>query len=208
MKILVTGFEPFAGEVINSSLEAIQLLPDTIENAQIVKTTIPTVFGKSIETLKEMLEKEKPDVVICVGQAGGRAEITIERVAINIDDASIPDNEGNLPKDQIIFKDGENAYFSNLPIKKIVEAIKECKIPASISNSAGTYVCNHLMYGLLYFINKKYKNIRGGFIHVPYLPEQVLNKKNVPSMSLDNIALALNCTIKKIIEESHFDKSL
>lgn len=202
MKILVTGFEPFAGEVKNSSLEAIQLLPDTIENAQIVKTTIPTVFGKSIETLKEILEKEKPDVVICVGQAGGRAEITIERVAINIDDASIPDNEGNLPKDQVIFEDGENAYFSNLPIKKIVEAIKECKIPASISNSAGTYVCNHLMYGLLYFINKKYKNVRGGFIHVPYLPEQVLNKKNIPSMSLDNIVLALKCTIKKIIEES------
>jgi len=202
MKILVTGFEPFAGEVKNSSLEAIQLLPDTIENAQIVKTTIPTVFGKSIETLKEILEKEKPDVVICVGQAGGRAEITIERAAINIDDASIPDNEGNLPKDQVIFEDGENAYFSNLPIKKIVEAIKECKIPASISNSAGTYVCNHLMYGLLYFINKKYKNVRGGFIHVPYLPEQVLNKKNIPSMSLDNIVLALKCTIKKIIEES------
>jgi pyroglutamyl-peptidase len=202
MKILVTGFEPFAGETKNPSLEAIHQLPDKIENTKIVKASIPTVFRKSIETLKECLEKEKPDVVISVGQAGGRSEITIERVAINVDDASIPDNEGNLPKDQVIFEDGENAYFSNLPIKKIVETIKECKIPASISNSAGTYVCNHLMYSLLYFINKKYKNVRGGFIHVPYLPEQVLNKKNVPSMSLDNIVLALKCTIKKIIEES------
>jgi len=201
MKILITGFEPFGGEVVNPSFEAVKQLPDSFENSQIVKAAIPTVFRKSIDTLYKLIEKEKPDVVICVGQAGGRAEITIERVAINIDDAKNPDNEGNTPKDEVIFEDGENAYFSNLPIKKMVEEIKNCKIPASISNSAGTYVCNHLMYGLLYLINKKYKNMKGGFIHVPYLPQQVLNKRNVPSMSLDNIVQALVCSIKAILKE-------
>lgn len=201
MKTLITGFEPFGGEVVNPSFEAVKLIPDSIDNVQIVKASIPTVFRKSIEILDKLIREEKPNVVICVGQAGGRAEITIERVAINIDDANNPDNEGNTPKDEVIFEDGENAYFSNLPIKKMVEEIRNCKIPASISNSAGTYVCNHLMYGLLYLINKKYKNIKGGFIHVPYLPQQVLNKRNVPSMSLENIVQALVCSIKAIIKE-------
>ncbi|EKF49157.1 pcp pyrrolidone-carboxylate peptidase [Thermosipho africanus H17ap60334] len=201
MKILVTGFEPFSGEKINPSFEAVKKLPNYIGNAQIIKASIPTIFRKSIEVLDELIVKEKPEIVICVGQAGGRYEITVERVAINIDDANIPDNEGNNPKDKVIFEDGENAYFSNLPIKKMVEEIKNCNIPASISNSAGTFVCNHLMYGLLYLINKKYKNMKGGFIHVPYLPQQVLNKKNVPSMSLDNIVQALVCSIKAILKE-------
>jgi pyroglutamyl-peptidase len=201
MKILVTGFEPFSGEKINPSFEAVKKLPNYIGNAQIIKASIPTIFRKSIEVLDELIVKEKPEIVICVGQAGGRYEITVERVAINIDDANIPDNEGNNPKDKVIFEDGENAYFSNLPIKKMVEEIKNCNIPASISNSAGTFVCNHLMYGLLYLINKKYKNMKGGFIHVPYLPQQVFNKKNVPSMSLDNIVQALVCSIKAILKE-------
>ncbi|HEY8363152.1 MAG TPA: pyroglutamyl-peptidase I, partial [Tissierellaceae bacterium] len=112
------------------------------------------------------------------------------------------DNEGNQPVDEIIFEDGENAYFSNLPIKALVEKIKEAGIPASISNSAGTFVCNHIMYGLLYLIDKKYPHIKGGFIHVPYLPKQVVNKRNTPSMSLDNIKEALILAIKAIIENS------
>ncbi|MBB6063033.1 pyroglutamyl-peptidase [Thermosipho japonicus] len=203
MKILITGFEPFGGEKINPSFEAVKKLPNNIDNAQIIKTSIPTVFRKSIEVLEQLIVKEQPDIVICVGQAAGRYEITVERVAINIDDANIPDNEGNNPKDKVIFEDGENAYFSNLPIKKMVEEIKNCNIPASISNSAGTFVCNHLMYGLLYLINKKYKNMKGGFIHVPYLPQQVINKKNIPSMSLDNIVTALTCAIKSIIRETN-----
>ncbi|WP_126993592.1 pyroglutamyl-peptidase I [Thermosipho globiformans] len=203
MKILVTSFEPFGEEKINSSFEAVKKLPNNIDNVQIIKASIPTVFRKSIEVLEELIEKEQPDIVICVGQAGGRYEITVERVAINIDDANIPDNEGNTPKDKVIFEDGENAYFSNLPIKKMVEEIKNSNIPASISNSAGTFVCNHLMYGLLYLINKKYKNMKGGFIHVPYLPQQVINKKNTPSMSLDNIVTALTCAIKSITRETN-----
>ena len=202
MKVLVTGFEPFGGEKINPSFEAVKLLPDSMDGVSIIKRQVPTVFRKSIEELKRLIEEIKPDVVLCVGQAGGRSEISIERVAINIDDANIKDNEGNQPVDEIIFEDGENAYFSNLPIKALVEKIKEAGIPAGISNSAGTFVCNHIMYGLLYLIDKKYPHIKGGFIHVPYLPKQVVNKRNTPSMSLDNIKEALILAIKAIIENS------
>lgn len=200
MKVLVTGFEPFGGEKINPSFEAVKLLPDSIDGVSIIKRQVPTVFRKSIEELKRLIEEIKPDVVLCVGQAGGRSEISIERVAINIDDANIKDNEGNQPVDEIIFEDGENAYFSNLPIKAMVEKIKNNGIPACISNSAGTFVCNHIMYGLLYLIDKKYPHIKGGFIHVPYLPEQVVDKRNIPSMSLDNIKKALVLAIEAIIE--------
>lgn len=200
MKVLVTGFEPFGGEKINPALEAVKKLEDNIAGAKIVKAEIPTVFKKSIEKLEELIEKEKPDIVICVGQAGGRSEITIERVAININDARIPDNEGNQPIDEPIFKDGENAYFAKLPIKALVKEIRDNKIPASVSNTAGTFVCNHLMYGLLYLIDKKYPNMKGGFIHVPFIPEQVVNKRNIPSMSLEDIIKGLRAAIKAAIE--------
>ncbi|NMB08491.1 MAG: pyroglutamyl-peptidase I [Tissierellia bacterium] len=198
MKILVTGFEPFGEEVINPSLEAIKKLDNEIMGAEIIKLKLPTVFGKSIDILENALEKEKPDVVISIGQAGGRDKITVERVAINISDARIPDNKGNKPIDEIIFEDGENAYFSNLPIKKIVEEMKKENIPAAISNTAGTYVCNHIMYGLLYNIDKKYPKMKGGFIHIPYIPEQVI-EKNAPSMSLENIVKGINIAIETIL---------
>ena len=198
MKILVTGFEPFGEEVINPSLEAIKKLDNEIMGAEIIKLKLPTVFGKSIDILENALEKEKPDVVISIGQAGGRDKITVERVAINISDARIPDNKGNKPIDEIIFEDVENAYFSNLPIKKIVEEMKKENIPAAISNTAGTYVCNHIMYGLLYNIDKKYPKMKGGFIHIPYIPEQVI-EKNAPSMSLENIVKGINIAIETIL---------
>ena len=198
MKILVTGFEPFNDEKINPSLETIKKLDNEIMGAKIIKLKLPTIFGKSINILENVLEKEKPDVVISIGLAGGRENITIERVAINISDSRIPDNEGNKPIDEIIFEDGDNAYFSNLPIKKIVEEMRKENIPAAISNTAGTYVCNHIMYGLLYNIDKKYPNMKGGFIHIPYIPEQVI-EKNAPSMSLDNIVKAINIAIKTIL---------
>ncbi|WP_066497166.1 pyroglutamyl-peptidase I [Abyssisolibacter fermentans] len=200
MKVLMTGFEPFGGEKINPSFEAVKKLDDQIVGAHIIKAEIPTVFRKSIETLTKIIEKEKPDIVICVGQAGGRCDITVERVAINIDDARISDNEDNQPIDKKIYEDGKNAYFSNLPIKAMVKEINDNLIPASISNTAGTFVCNHIMYGLLYMINKKYTNIKGGFIHVPFIPEQVIGKKNVPSMILDNIVKGLKCSIKATVE--------
>ncbi|AUS97292.1 pyroglutamyl-peptidase I [Clostridium thermosuccinogenes] len=191
MKILITAFEPFGGEKVNPALEAMKLLPDKIGNFQILKLELPTIFYKSIEKVWQYIDEYKPDAVISLGQAGGRACISIERVAINVDDASIADNDGNLPIDQPIFEDGENAYFSNLPIKNMVEAIKKAGIPARISNTAGTYVCNHVMYGVLYKLHKENLNIKAGFIHVPFMPEQVVDKPEKPSMSLENIVKAI-----------------
>ena len=199
MRILFTGFEPFGGEKINPALEAVKRLDREIAGAEIIKLELPTVFRKSINILESALEREKPNAVICIGQAGGRDRISIERVAINISDARIPDNEGSRPIDETIFKDGENAYFSNLPIKEIVNVLKANNIPGEISNSAGTYVCNHIMYGLLYNIDKKYPKVKGGFIHIPYLPEQVIDKANTPSMSLDNIIKGLTLTVETLV---------
>lgn len=200
MKVLITGFDPFNGESINPAFEAIKLLPNTILDVDIIKLEIPTVFKKSISYIEKTIENIKPDIIILVGQAGGRYSITIERVAINIDDTKIKDNEGNMPVDKIIKEDGENAYFSNLPIKLIADNIIRNGIPANISNDAGTFVCNHVMYGTLYLINKKYNNIKSCFIHVPYIPEQVLTKSNTPSMSLLDISKSLEISIKTCIE--------
>ena len=202
MKILITGFDPFDGESINPALEAVKKLPDTILDQEIIKIEIPTVFRKSLEKLEENIQKHNPDVVISIGQAGGRFGITPERVAINIDDARIKDNDGNQPIDISIYEDGEAAYFSSLPIKAMVKKLNDNGIPASVSNTAGTFVCNHVMYGILYLIDKKYPNIRGGFIHVPYIPSQVTTKPNTPSMSIDDIAKGLELSIKAVIENS------
>ena len=206
MKLLLTAFAPFDGERINPALEAVKLVKDRIGNLLIVKLEVPTVFGKSIDTVREAIERERPDFVLSIGQAGGRAEITPERVAINLNDARIPDNEGNQPIDEPIFPDGENAYFSTLPVKAMVEAIRKEGLPSSLSNSAGTYVCNHLMYGVLYYLDKR-PGMKAGFIHVPYIPEQTKNKKEMPALELSEIvrgleaaitAIAINGTDKKL----------
>lgn len=200
MKILVTGFDPFGKEKINPAIEAVKRLPDAIAGAEIIKLEIPTVYKKSLKKIYECIEVIQPDVVLSIGQAGGRSDISIERIGINIDDFRIKDNEGNQIIDEPIFKDGKNAYFSTLPIKAIVKKLKDHKIPASISNTAGTFVCNHVFYGVCYMIDKKYSNIRSGFIHIPFLPEQVLDKSNMPSMSLDNIIDGLIYAIEAIVE--------
>lgn len=202
MKVLITGFDPFGGENINPALEAVKKLPDTICNAEIIKLEIPTVFRKSLEKIEENIIKHNPDIVISVGQAGGRSGITPERIAINIDDARIPDNETKQPIDIPIFEDGENAYFTNLPIKAMIKEMKLAEIPCSISNTAGTFVCNHVMYGILYMASKKYPNIKGGFIHVPYIPSQVLEKPNMPSMSIENIVKGLELCIKVAVTKN------
>ena len=201
MKVLITGFDPFGGEPINPALEAVKLLPDTISGAEIIKLEIPTVFRKSLAKIEEAIELHNPDIVISIGQAGGRFGITPERVAINIDDARIEDNEGNQPLNGPIFEDGENAYFSSLPIKAMVAEIRKADIPASVSNSAGTYVCNHLMYGVLYTIAKKYPSMCGGFMHVPFITSQVVNRPtNAPSLSLDTIVKGIEAACKAIAE--------
>ena len=202
-KLLLTAFTPFDGERINPALEAVKLVKDKIGNLEIVKLEVPTVFGKSIETVREAIEREKPDFVLSIGQAGGRAEITPERIAINLDDARIPDNEGNQPIDEPIFPDGENAYFSTLPVKAMVEAIRKEGLPSSLSNSAGTYVCNHLMYGVLYYLDKR-PSMKAGFIHVPYIPEQVKDKKEMPALPLSVIVRGLEAAIQAV-EENELD---
>ena len=202
-KLLLTAFTPFDGERINPALEAVKLVKDKIGNLKIIKLEVPTVFGKSIDTVREAIERERPDFVLSIGQAGGRAEITPERVAINLDDARIPDNEGNQPIDEPIFSDGENAYFSTLPVKAMVEAIRKEGLPSSLSNTAGTYVCNHLMYGVLYYLDKR-PRMKAGFIHVPYIPEQVKDKKEMPALPLSDIVRGLEAAIQAV-EENELD---
>jgi hypothetical protein len=200
MKILVTGFNPFGEDKINPAIESVKKLPDEIKGVKIIKLEIPTVYMKSLEKIDEAIKEYNPDVILSIGQAGGRPDITVERVGINVDDYRIKDNEGNQPIDTKIYDDGENAYFSNLPIKAIVENIRKNNIPASISNTAGTFVCNHVLYGVQYLLDKKYPNKKSGFIHIPFLPEQVISRPNTPSMSISTIVKALTLALEAIIE--------
>ncbi|MDG0822929.1 MAG: pyroglutamyl-peptidase I [Staphylococcus equorum] len=200
MNILVTGFDPFGGETINPALEAVKLLPDEIEGHKIDKLEIPTVFHKSKEVVVEQLKQKEYDIVLAIGQAGGRFELTPERVGINIDDARIPDNEGNQPIDEAIQTTGASAYFSNLPVKRMTEAIKSQGVPARLSNTAGTFVCNHILYQLGYLQATQFPNIKFGFIHVPFIPEQVTDKPEKPSMSIQTIAKGLKAALEAVVE--------
>ncbi|MBQ6856663.1 MAG: pyroglutamyl-peptidase I [Lachnospiraceae bacterium] len=202
MKVLVTGFDPFGGESINPAWEAVKVIKDEIAGAEVIKMQIPTVVGKSIAKIHEKMAEINPDIVIAVGQAGGRFGVTPERVAINVTDARIPDNEGNQPIDEPIFADGDAAYFSNLPVKAMVQAIKDAGYPSVLSNTAGTYICNHVMYGVLYYIQKEFPNARGGFIHVPYAASQVVNKPNTASMAIADITASLEAAIKAAVENA------
>ena len=208
MKILVTGFDPFGGETVNPALEAVKSLPSEIHGAEIHWVEIPTVFYQSAEVLETAIVHYQPDVVLCIGQAGGRASLTPERVAINQDDARIPDNQGNQPIDTPIRLDGEAAYFSTLPIKAMVQAIKEEGLPATVSNTAGTFVCNHLMYQALYLADKKFPDMRAGFMHIPYMTEQVINKPNTASMNLTDIVRGIEAAIGAIVDYKDKDIKL
>lgn len=199
MKILVTGFDPFGEDSINPALEAVQALPEQIADADIIKLEIPTAAYDSLDKIEKAIEQYDPEMILSVGLAGGASELRIERIGININDFRIKDNAGNQYIDEPIFEDGENAYFSNLPIKTMVSAIRNGNIPAVISNSAGTYVCNHVLYGVRYLIEHKYPGKKSGFIHVPYLPCQTINKPNTPSMSLDVIVQGLVCAIEAMV---------
>lgn len=200
MKILVTGFDPFGGEPINPAIESVKRLPDNIAGAEIIKLEIPTVRKKSLEKIEEAINEHNPDVILSIGQAGGRFDISIERVGINLDDFRIPDNEGNQTIDEPIFPDGENAYFVKLPVKAMVQNVQKNNIPASVSYTAGTFVCNHVLYGVMYLIEKKYKGKKSGFIHIPFLPEQVVDKRNTPSMELSTIVKGLTAAIEAIVK--------
>ena len=194
MKIIVTGFDPFGGETINPSIECVKALPE-IEGVELIRLELPTVFKKSAKRLNEVINDVKPDSVLSVGQAGGRAGITMERIAINVDDARIPDNISQQPIDEEIQVEGEAAYFSTLPIKRIVKAIREAGISAEVSNSAGTFVCNHIMYQALFAATKADKPFKAGFMHIPFIPEQTTDK---PSLPLEESTKALQIAIETI----------
>lgn len=197
MKILITAFDAFGGEAQNSAQISLGKL--SYSRAEILKEILPTMFERSSKILREILLKEKPDAVLLLGQAAGRAELTPERVAINCMDAKIPDNAGFAPSDKKIREDGPAAYFSTLPIKKMVEYMRKKQIPASVSNTAGTFVCNKLMYDLLDLISTEHLRMCGGFLHVPLLPEQAEERK-LPSLPLEKIVLGLSCSLDAIVD--------
>ncbi|QSX05238.1 pyroglutamyl-peptidase I [Sedimentibacter sp. zth1] len=201
MKILVTGFDPFGGEKVNPAYEAVKLLPKEIKGAQIITIEIPTVFGRGPEAVEKAIIEHNPNAVVCVGQAGGRSCISIERVGINLQEASIPDNDGNQPVDKKSKEDGENAYFATIPVKSMVNNVRKHGIPSHLSYTAGSYVCNDVMYSLLYTLDKKFPGVKGGFIHVPFATEQVTSKaNNVASMPVETIAKGLEYSIEAIVD--------
>jgi pyroglutamyl-peptidase len=183
--ILITGFEPFAGASINPSAElARQLDGNSIGACRVHGVVLPCVFGAAAHELKQALRRVNPRLVLCLGQASGRAQITPERIAINVDDASIPDNAGQQPVDQPIIKGGPAALWSSLPLKAIVAELERHDIPAAVSASAGTYVCNHVFYVLMHALRRR-PGIRGGFIHLPLLPEQAgVNQPSLPLVTM------------------------
>ena len=188
-KLLITGFDPFGGASINPAWEAVKLLPDQIGDFEIYKLEIPTVFGLAAETVLTKAEELQPDVILCIGQAGGRAAVTPERIAVNIRDAKIRDNAGNQPVGEFVVSDGPAAYFATVPVMEMADAICAAELPGAVSNSAGAFVCNDTLYSLLHHYAGT--NIKVGFIHVPYLPEQ-----GTPSLPLKNTAAALRAAIE------------
>ena len=188
-RLLITGFDPFGGEKINPAWEAVKQLPDRVGEYDLCKLEIPTVFGMAARRVLEAAEGFRPDVILCIGQAGGRAAVTPERIAVNIRDAKIADNAGNVPVGEFVDPDGPAAMFTTVPVMKMAEAICAAGLPGAVSNSAGAFVCNDTLYLLL----RHYEGtaVRVGFIHVPYLPEQ-----GSPSLPLADTVRALVAAIE------------
>jgi pyroglutamyl-peptidase len=205
--VLVTGFTPFGGEATNPSWEIAKALPKTIGGYRIETLRVPTEFVKSIAVAAKAIDKLQPAIVLCLGQAGGRVCMSVERVAINVDDAIIADNAAQQPIDTAIVDDAPAAYLSTLPIKAMVTAMNKAEIPAAVSNSAGTFVCNHLLFGVLHHIAKTqlHENLktRAGFMHVPFLPAQVTGRGAVASMSLGSMIAGTEVAILAAIRHRH-----
>lgn len=201
--ILLTGFEPFNNEITNPAWEVVRLFEGKkiLETHTVHIAQLPCEFGKANTVLTELLRQIQPEIAICVGQAGGRVDISLERIAINIDDARIPDNAGAQPIDQSIDPDGPAAYFSTLPIKAIVKNLREAGTPASVSQTAGTYVCNHVFYGLMHYANKHSQLLRAGFVHIPYLPSQASAHPGAPSMALEQMKKALHILLETSVSQ-------
>lgn len=202
MKILVTAFEPFGGQTMNASQMAVERLPDTIGGAAVETLLLPVTFSGAAARLRQAMRRCKPDLVVCVGQAGGRQGVSIERVAVNLADAAIADNAGKKPKEQPVARHGPAAYFSTLPVKKMVQAVQKHGLAASVSNTAGTFVCNAVMYSALHEIAQKGYEMQAGFVHVPFLPEQTENRQELPSMPLSEVVDSLRYALAAAVREA------
>ncbi|MEU4801098.1 pyroglutamyl-peptidase I [Actinosynnema sp. NPDC023587] len=203
MRVVLTGFEPFGGDATNPSWDAVRLVAEELREGgspagyELVAAELPCEFGRSVAVLRDLLVAHRPDVVVCVGQAGGRVGVTPERVAVNLDDARIPDNAGNQPIDEPVVAGGPTAYFGTLPVKACVEALLDADIPASVSHTAGTFVCNHVFYGLMHLVATEFPQVRGGFVHVPYAPGQ--GHEDAPSLDVGTTARALDLIIRTTV---------
>ena len=191
-KLLITGFDPFGGETVNPAWEAVRRLPDTIGGWRLTKLEIPTVFGAASRKVLDAAREVQPDVILCIGQAGGRKAITPEMVAINLRHARIADNAGQQPQDEPVVPDGPAAYFATVPVRAMTQAIEDAGLPASVSYSAGTFVCNDTLYAVLHHYRDT--AVQAGFVHVPFLPQQA--KEGVPSMPLEDIVRGLTAMIE------------
>ena len=197
MKLLLTAFEPFGGERVNPTME---ILKGLSPRADVLRAVLPVTFAGAEAALTALIDGERPDIVLCLGQAGGRDRLTLERVALNLDDASIPDNAGAMPQDVPIRPDGENALFSTLPIKRLVRRVQEAGVPAAISNTAGTFVCNHVLYTALWLGKTRCPELRAGFLHVPYLPEQAA-ANGKPGMELSGMIRGVEVILDALLCE-------
>ncbi|MBQ1377778.1 MAG: pyroglutamyl-peptidase I [Lachnospiraceae bacterium] len=193
-KILITGFDPFGGEAINPSWEAVKRM-QAPEGIDLYKLQVPTEFERCLRVVEAAIREYRPDAVLCVGMAGGRDAVTPEMIGINMDDARIPDNAGDARQDTPVVAGGPAAYFATLPVKKMAKAIEDAGVKARISYTAGTFVCNHLLYGLLHYAAENCPELKAGFIHVPALPEQAADPSR-PSMPLEQIVTALEAAVR------------
>ena len=198
MKILVTGFEPFGGEVRNPSAEVVESLPNAVGTIELVKLILPVERYRCAELVKQAIRTHQPDAVLSIGQAGGRAAVSVERVAINLDDYRIEDNVGNQPKEESIVPGGPDAYFTNIPVEGMARNIRAVGVPAAVSLSAGSFVCNHLMYSVRHWLEEQGLDTLFCFIHIPWLPEQVMKKPGQPSMSGELIRKAIDAAVVKM----------
>ncbi|GAB2444740.1 pyroglutamyl-peptidase I [Nocardioides hungaricus] len=199
MRILVTGFDPFGGESVNSSWEAVRRLPAELAGAEVVAVRLPTSFARSADAVRAAIAAARPDVIVGVGQDGGAPEVRLERIAVNVDHSSMPDNDGDLPVDRTIHDDGPVAYLSSLPAGAMHDALRDAGVAVALSHSAGTFVCNHVFYDVAHLAERELPGVRVGFVHVPFLSEQVVDKPGTPSMALDDIVAALTVALEAIV---------